>query len=115
MAKRIGVEVTVLYFVGCPNWQTAVERVQAAAKRAGVPVLVSTLAVESDEDAARLGFTGSPTVLLAGTDPFAQPRSSSALACRLYSTPDGLAGSPTVDQVVAALVEHVDSPTEFAG
>lgn len=111
----MSVDVTVLYFGGCPSWRTAVERVQAAAGRSGVPVRVSTLAVESDEDAVRLGFTGSPTVLFEGTDPFAQPSSTPALACRLYATPAGLAGSPTIDQLVAALIEHIDATTEYAG
>ncbi|TQJ49287.1 hypothetical protein FBY26_0965 [Phycicoccus sp. SLBN-51] len=98
--------VTVLYFGGCPSWQTALERVHAAADRTGVTVQVSTQAVESTEDADRLGFTGSPTILLDGTDPFAQPGEISALACRLYTTPDGLAGSPTVDQLADALTRR---------
>lgn len=98
--------VTVLYFSGCPNWQTAIERVHAAAARTGLAVQVSTQAVESTEDANRLGFTGSPTILLDGTDPFAKPGEISALACRVYTTPDGPAGSPTVDQLVEALTQR---------
>ncbi|MDQ2757854.1 MAG: thioredoxin family protein [Actinomycetota bacterium] len=96
-------DVTVLYFGGCPSWQTAIERVRAASTRTGVQVRVRTQAVESNEDADRLGFTGSPTILLDGIDPFARPGEVSALACRMYTTPDGLAGSPTVDQLVDAL------------
>ncbi|WP_353611985.1 thioredoxin family protein [Nostocoides sp. Soil756] len=99
----MSVDVTVLYFSGCPSWQTAIERVHAAADRTDVAVQVSTQAVETTEDADRLGFTGSPTILLDGTDPFAQPGGISALACRVYATPDGLAGSPTVDQLADAL------------
>ncbi len=99
-------DVTVLYFDGCPSWQTAVERVEAASTAAGVPVQVSTLAVTSHADARRLGFIGSPTILLDGADPFAQPGASPALACRLYTTPEGMAGSPTIDQLVEALTQH---------
>ncbi len=102
----MSVDVTVLYFGGCPSWQTAIERVHAAAARTGVEVQVSTRAVESNEDANRLGFTGSPTILLNGTDPFAKPGQVPALACRVYSTLDGLAGSPTVDQLVDALIQR---------
>lgn len=58
------VDVTVLYFDGCPSCQTAMERVEAASARAGVPVRVSTLAVTSTADARRLVFTGSPTILM---------------------------------------------------
>lgn len=99
-------DVTVLYFGGCPSWRAAIERVHVASARTGVQVQVRTQAVESDEEADRLGFTGSPTILLDGTDPFAQPGAVSALACRLYATPDGSAGSPTVDQLVDALTRR---------
>jgi hypothetical protein len=51
----------------------------------------------------RLGFTGSPTIWLDGTDPFASPNAVPALACRVYASPDGLAGSPAVDRLVHAL------------
>ncbi|GAA2025738.1 hypothetical protein GCM10009740_14350 [Terrabacter terrae] len=102
----MSVDVTVLYFDGCPSWRTALERVDAASARTGVPVRVSTLAVTSNADADRLGFTGSPTILLDGADPFAQPGAIPAVACRLYATPDGMAGSPTVDQLAKALAQH---------
>lgn len=98
--------MTVLYFAGCPNWQTALERVHAAAGQVGVEVTVSLLAVETQQDADRLGFTGSPTLWVNGTDPFAQPDAAPALACRVYATPGGLAGSPLVDQLAAALTER---------
>ena len=103
----MSVEVTVLYFSGCPSWATALERVHAAAEQAGVQVSVSVLAVATGEDATRLGFTGSPTIWLDGTDPFAQPDAMPALACRVYATAQGLAGSPTVEQLVDALTRKV--------
>ena len=99
-------DVKVLYFDGCPSWRTALERVETASSHARVPVRVSTLVVTSDEEADRLGFTGSPTILLNGSDPFAQPGATPALACRLYATPEGMAGSPTVDQLVMALTQR---------
>ena len=95
--------VTVLYFQDCPNWQTVLERVSAAATQVGIPVHLSTLAVGTDVDADRMRFAGSPTILIGGRDPFARPGLTSALSCRLYPTPDGLAGCPTVDQLVEAI------------
>ncbi len=101
----MSVEVTVLYFDGCPSWRTTLARVDRAAARTGIAVRVTTTPVETTEDAERLGFTGSPTVLVAGRDPFAAPGMAPALACRVYRTPEGLAGSPTVDQLAEALRE----------
>jgi hypothetical protein len=40
--------------------------------------------VESAEEAARLGFRGSPTVLIDGNDPFAAEKDLIGLACRVY-------------------------------
>ncbi len=98
-------DVTVLYLASCPNWRTALERVQAAAEQTGIQVRVSTQRVDTNEDADLLGFTGSPTILISGLDPFPPGGSVPALACRVYSTPEGLAGSPTADQLIHALEE----------
>jgi len=59
--------------------------------------------VETDEVAERLQFVGSPTVLIDGRDPFAGAEGTFGLACRVYQTPDGLAGSPTLEQLREAL------------
>jgi hypothetical protein len=103
MMDFVNVDVTVLYFAECQNWQTALARVGAAAGRAGVQVRVSTLEVTSTEEAALLGFTGSPTILLDGADPFARPGAVPALACRVYPSPAGLNGSPSVEQLADVL------------
>lgn len=59
--------------------------------------------VDSPEAAEELSFRGSPTVLVNGRDPFAQGDEPVGLSCRIYQTPDGPAGSPTLDQLRAVL------------
>ena len=61
--------------------------------------------VETPEEAERLRFVGSPTMLIEGRDPFAGTEEGFGLSCRVYETPDRLAGSPTRDQLRAALRE----------
>ena len=98
------VEVTLRYFDGCPNWQTADSRLRQVLDDTGhSDVIVSYEKVETPEDAERLGFIGSPTVLVDGSDPFATPGAPLGLACRVYLTPEGLAGSPTVEQLTEVL------------
>jgi hypothetical protein len=58
--------------------------------------------VATPEDAERLRFVGSPTVLVDGHDPFADG-GAFGLSCRVYPTLDGLAGAPTVEQLREAL------------
>jgi len=78
------------------------ERLSAiAAERADLTVkrhLVETL-----EEAERVGFHGSPSILVDGVDVFADPEAGVGLSCRVYRTPDGPAGAPTMEQLRAAL------------
>jgi hypothetical protein len=62
--------------------------------------------VGSDEEAEDLGFEGSPTFLFDGTDPFVPSNARPSLTCRLYATPDGLEGSPSVDALRAVIRAH---------
>jgi hypothetical protein len=50
-----------------------------------------------------VGFHGSPSILVDGIDVFAGPDAGVGLSCRVYRTPDGPAGAPTIEQLRAAL------------
>ncbi|MGN6689105.1 MAG: DF family (seleno)protein [Actinomycetales bacterium] len=97
--------VTLLYFPGCPNWQTADANLRAALEEVGADIAVQRRVVDSVEDAERHGFLGSPTILIDGRDPFAEPGAAPGLSCRVYRTPAGVAGAPTVAQLRAALTD----------
>lgn len=93
-------DVELLYFDGCPHWETADARLRQAAGEVGA--VVRHRRVKEGDDLT--GFGGSPTILVAGHDPFLRTGSSSGgLSCRLFATPEGPAGSPTLDQLRAAL------------
>ncbi|WP_235671118.1 hypothetical protein [Tomitella fengzijianii] len=95
-------EITLQYFDGCPNWEVLDRRLaEAVGGRSSVRVIHQR--VETAEDAQRLGFHGSPSLLIDGVDPFAGDHAPVGLACRVFRTPDGVAGSPTVDQLRAAI------------
>ena len=96
--------VALLYLAGCPNYLVADQRFRealVAVGRAGTEV--EHVLVSTDQEAEVLSFHGSPTVLVDGLDPFAAADAPVALACRLYRTETGVAGSPTVAQLVAVL------------
>ncbi len=96
--------VSLLYFDGCPNWQVADKRLREALAQVGRgDVTVNYREVTTPEQAEATQFRGSPTVLVNGRDPFLDEGSPVGLSCRVYRTEDGLAGSPTVEQLVAAL------------
>lgn len=92
----------MLYFEGCPNWKVADERLATiAAERSDVTV--THRVVETIEEAERLGFHGSPSILVGGQDAFADADTAVGLSCRVYRTPEGPAGAPTLQQLRAVL------------
>jgi hypothetical protein len=65
---------------------------------------VQLIAVNTDEEARRLRFPGSPTIRVDGRDLFPAPeREDWRLGCRVYATPEGLRGSPTAEMLREAL------------
>lgn len=91
----------LLYFDDCPNWKVTAERLHAVATSRGLVVERRLVATAEEADAAR--FRGSPTILVDGHDPFASGAEPFGLACRVYQTPAGPAGSPTVEQLEAVI------------
>jgi hypothetical protein len=98
-------QVKVLYFDDCPNWKMARRRLQDALLAAGLAdaVDVSYQTVETADEAARVGFRGSPTILVDGRDPWADSGTTGGLSCRIYRTEHGPEGSPSVAQLAEAL------------
>lgn len=75
--------VTVLHIEDCPNWEPLMAELHELLDGRSDVVLTST-PVRSDDEAARLGFHGSPTVLIDGHDPFPGPPEPIGLSCRSY-------------------------------
>lgn len=92
------VEVTLLYFDDCPNWHDAESHLRTLQDELS-DLQVTRRIVNTSEEAERTRFRGSPTILIDGVDPFAVADAPVGLSCRMYLTPDGPAGSPTLDQL----------------
>jgi hypothetical protein len=99
--------VTYLFSRACPSHEEGLQVLREAARAGGVEVDVEVVEVVSDDDAARLGFPGSPTYLAAGNDLFPREdrgHAPTADACRAYARPGGRIGPlPHPDDVAAAL------------
>lgn len=96
-------QIMLLDVSDCPNLDLTRERLNVALASTGIAATITERNVSESDETATLGFAGSPTVLIDGADPFAAPDASRSLACRLYSTGDGLQGAPTVEDLVEAL------------
>lgn len=91
-------DVELQYFEGCPNWRVAAERLAQVAAEEAV-ITVRRRIVATPEEAEAVGFRGSPTILIDGHDAFAERDEPNGLSCRIYQTPDGAAGAPTLAQL----------------
>lgn len=96
-------QVQVLYFEGCPNHQPTVQLARDVIRDLGLNVAVEEVEVTSVEDAKRLRFLGSPTVLVNGVDiePSARTSTAYAFACRTYAG----AGTPSRALLIDALTK----------
>jgi hypothetical protein len=90
--------VEFLWWEECPSHERALAELREAMAAAGLdPAAVEVRHVGTEEQAAREGFGGSPTIRVDGRD--LQPDDGSAaagLTCRVYRLRDGRA-SPTPD------------------
>jgi hypothetical protein len=98
-------DLKVLAVPGCPNAMLLEQRL--AQVLAGRPdVSVSRQVIDDEQEAARQGMRGSPTILVDGTDPFAEQGQPASVSCRLYRDSDGqVGGAPSVSQLRQAVGE----------
>ena len=89
---------------GCPNLPVTRQRLALALDAVGRgDIDIRLRMVRTDAEAGELGFTGSPTILIDGSDPFPDRHAMVGLSCRLYRTAEGPSGSPTIEQLTTAL------------
>lgn len=100
-SRPTDVKVELLYFDDCPNWRVADEHLHQLATDHELDIVYRL--VTTPEDAEALAFRGSPTVLIDGIDPFATGDEPVGLSCRIYQTPAGPAGAPTLEQLHDAI------------
>jgi hypothetical protein len=89
--------VELLWWEGCPSYpQTRVDLGEALSS-AGIEAEVEMVEIESDDQARRERFPGSPTIRIDGEDIFPpEEQEPFSLTCRVYRLRDGRP-SPTPD------------------
>jgi hypothetical protein len=89
-------KIDLLYIDDCPSWHQGLENLKAALEAEGLEAVIRLVRVPNDAAAARLKFLGSPSYRIEGVDFWPENRKRYNLCCRVYATPQGMKGSPTV-------------------
>jgi hypothetical protein len=98
-------KVEFLWWRECPSWERALEDLREAMREGGLdPEAIELIEIDTDSDASRERFVGSPTIRVDGRDVEPAPDEPVGLNCRVYRRRDGRV-SPLPDplEVRAAL------------
>lgn len=112
-------DIELLVVADCPNEPAAADLLRVALAGPGLPPDgFRTTVILDDEDATRRGFIGSPTFVINGIDPFAEPGQPVGLSCRIYRRTSAACGRSTLTRLgnaVAGAVAHDPAPVPEGG
>ena len=97
--------IELLWWEGCPSHPEALDELRRVLAEEGLdPTAVELREIETDEQAARESFPGSPTILVDGRDVVPGEGAPVSLTCRLYRLRDGRpSATPDPEDVRAAV------------
>jgi hypothetical protein len=86
----LNLNITFLYYEDCPSHAAALERLRQVMAEEGVDSEIEIVKVDTEQQAQRLRFVGSPTILIDGRDiDPPSPEAYYALTCRAFRLEDG--------------------------
>lgn len=93
--------IEVLHVPDCPNLVPMLDRLREV-----TDTPVTTRVVDTPAEAAELGMSGSPTVLIDGVDPFTpDPAAEGSISCRIYrDAQDRIVPVPSAEQLRGSLL-----------
>jgi hypothetical protein len=110
--------VEFLWWRDCPSWERALEGLRKAMRERGLdPESIELIEIDTEADAGRERFVGSPTIRVDGRDVQpASPDEPAGLTCRIYRRRDGRT-SPLPDplDVRAALAGRTGDQARIGG
>jgi hypothetical protein len=98
-------KIDFLYYQDCPSHDIALERLRQVMAEQNIQAEIEIVRVETEEQAERLAFTGSPTIRVDGVDIDPPPPGTvNGLTCRTYFLADGrISPLPSLNLIRRAL------------
>jgi hypothetical protein len=89
-------KIELFHIDNCPSWQNGLKNLETALRAEGLEESIELVNVTDNTSANQLKFLGSPSFHIDGQDVWPEERDGYSLSCRIYYTPQGLKGFPTV-------------------
>jgi len=96
--------IAFLYWDGCQSHEEALRRLRKVLAEERTDAEIETILVQSEDEAKRLQFAGSPTIRIDGKDIQPPTTAHYSLSCRAYHLEDGrISPLPSESMVRTAL------------
>ena len=106
--QKNDLRIELLYFDECPSWKKANEILSETLQELGLSQAVTLVQVETQAEAEKNKFTGSPMIKVNGDDLFPTGQENYALGCRMFQTPEGYRVWPTKEMVLNKISLYLD-------
>ena len=103
-------KIDLLYFDGCSSWEDTLANVRVTLAREAIAAEIDVVKIQDDAEAARWKFLGSPSFQVDGVELWSEKRKNYDLSCRVYVTPAGMKGAPTIEMLQGKLRVHIGKP-----
>lgn len=102
-----GPRVELLWWEGCPSTEKARDLLAEALRAHGLdPSMIEMREIETDDDAERERFVGSPTIRVGGVEVAPEEDEPVGLTCRVYRTRDGRTSPVPDPQAIHEAIEE---------
>ena len=99
MQSEAIMKIELLYMDDCPSWERGLQNLQAALQLETINADIDLVKIGDDAEAARLRFLGSPSFRVDGRELWPEERETYALSCRIYLSPQGAKGWPSIEML----------------
>jgi len=99
-------KIEFLYFEGCPSYKQTLEYLKEVIEEENIETNLELVLVESPEDAQKVGFQGSPSIRVNGSD-LEDKTDSISFNCRLYRVEGKLTGIPSKEFIRNKLLSKI--------
>lgn len=98
-------QIKILYFPDCPIYKELEKLIKEVVRELGLDADLELVNIQTEDDAEKYHFTGSPGLLINGKDidPLTEDAPVVLKSCKIYRTEEGMKMIPTKKMIREAL------------